>query len=162
MYRRIHSIASSAIPIASGTGHCIVQLRSSIRCPCYVSSCVPLASIRYVCAKLWTKTGLLLWSKGASNERVQRSCDLGFLMNPGDGAVTALDFHLPAGGEGPSHLMNGSSDGTLSVWQVCCRHSRAASGSFAFYFCMTRQAQLALPVGLKSIIGHAWRAVLVL
>lgn len=44
--------------------------------------------------------------------------DLGFLMNPGDGAVTAVDFHVPAPGGAPSHLLSGSSDGTLSVWQA--------------------------------------------
>lgn len=54
-------------------------------------------------------------------------------MNPGDGAVTALDFHLPAGGGTPSHLMNGSSDGTLSVWQVCSHHSIASSGSHMLF-----------------------------
>lgn len=39
-------------------------------------------------------------------------------MNPGDGAVTALAFHQAAAAGGPSHLLNGSSDGSISVWQV--------------------------------------------
>ena len=54
---------------------------------------------------------------------LQLARDIGFLMNPGDGAVTALDFHVPVAGGPPSHLLNGSSDGTLSVWQVRCRRS---------------------------------------
>lgn len=63
---------------------------------------------------------------------IQRACDLGFLMNPGDGAVTALDFHVPAGAGSPSHLLNGSSDGTLSVWQggtwECLKHMEGHKG----------------------------------
>lgn len=43
--------------------------------------------------------------------------DLGYLMNPGDGAVTALAFYQAAEGAAPSHLLNGSSDGSISVWQ---------------------------------------------
>ena len=32
---------------------------------------------------------------------------MGFLMNPGDGAVTALQFFTPAAAAGPTHLLNG-------------------------------------------------------
>lgn len=39
-------------------------------------------------------------------------------MNPGDGAVTALAFHHAAAAAGPSYLLNGSSDGSVSVWQA--------------------------------------------
>lgn len=49
-------------------------------------------------------------------------------MNPGDGAVTALAFHQAAEGAAPSHLLNGSSDGSISVWQV--GREDAMSGSF--------------------------------
>ena len=38
---------------------------------------------------------------------VQRGRDLGFLMNPGDGAVTALQFFTPAAAACPTHLLNG-------------------------------------------------------
>ncbi len=46
-------------------------------------------------------------------------------MNPGDGAVTALAFHRPAASAAPSHLLNGSSDGSISVWQVGYPHGGA-------------------------------------
>lgn len=47
---------------------------------------------------------------------VQNSRDLGFLMNPGDGAVTAIQFYTPRASGMPSHLLNGSADGSISVW----------------------------------------------
>ncbi|KAK9909782.1 hypothetical protein WJX75_007404 [Coccomyxa subellipsoidea] len=42
--------------------------------------------------------------------------DLGFLMNPGDGAVTAVEFYTPAGTSQPTHLLSGAADGSISVW----------------------------------------------
>ncbi|KAL4436114.1 hypothetical protein ABPG77_005562 [Micractinium sp. CCAP 211/92] len=42
--------------------------------------------------------------------------DLGFLMSPGEGAVTALAFFAPAGAYNPTHMLSGSADGCLSVW----------------------------------------------
>ena len=39
-------------------------------------------------------------------------------MNPGDGAVTSLAFHHAPAASGPSYLLNGSSDGSVSVWQA--------------------------------------------
>ena len=47
---------------------------------------------------------------------VRHDKDLGFLMNPGEGAVTALAFFTPSGSFLPSHMLTGSSDGTLSIW----------------------------------------------
>jgi hypothetical protein len=44
--------------------------------------------------------------------------DLGFLMNPGEGAVTALSFFTPPGRYAPSHLLAGCSDGSVSVWRA--------------------------------------------
>jgi protein MAK11 len=44
--------------------------------------------------------------------------DLGFLMSPGEGAVTALAFFAPAGAYSPTHLLSGCADGTLSVWSA--------------------------------------------
>jgi WD40 repeat protein len=52
---------------------------------------------------------------------LQAGKDLGFLVNPGEGAVTALDFHSPQGRGGPSHLLSGSADGTLCIWEVNAR-----------------------------------------
>ncbi|KAL4422432.1 hypothetical protein ABPG75_008629 [Micractinium tetrahymenae] len=42
--------------------------------------------------------------------------DLGFLMSPGEGAVTALAFFTPAAAYSPTHMLSGSADGSLSVW----------------------------------------------
>ena len=37
----------------------------------------------------------------------QRGRDMGFLMNPGDGAVSVLQFFTPAAASAPTHLLNG-------------------------------------------------------
>lgn len=42
--------------------------------------------------------------------------DLGFLMNPGEGAITALQFFTPRGSFAPTHLLSGCVDGSLSIW----------------------------------------------
>ncbi len=47
---------------------------------------------------------------------LQNDKDLGFLMSPGEGAVTALAFFAPAGAYNPTHMLSGSADGSLSVW----------------------------------------------
>ena len=52
-------------------------------------------------------------------------------MNPGEGAVTALAFHTPAGAAQPTHLLSGSADGTFCVWAAggswdCLKASRSA------------------------------------
>lgn len=44
--------------------------------------------------------------------------DLGFLMNPAEGSVTALQFFTPIRSYNPTHLLAGCSDGTISVWSV--------------------------------------------
>lgn len=44
--------------------------------------------------------------------------DLGFLVNPGVGAITAMEFFTPKDAFRPSHLLAGCADGTLSVWSV--------------------------------------------
>ena len=46
----------------------------------------------------------------------QTSADLGFLMNPGEGAVTAVAFFTPAGAAAPTHLLSGAADGSIAVW----------------------------------------------
>jgi protein MAK11 len=43
----------------------------------------------------------------------QNDKDLGFLMSPGEGAVTALAFFTPAGAYNPTHLLSGSADGSM-------------------------------------------------
>ena len=50
---------------------------------------------------------------------MQASKDLGFLMNPGEGAGTAIAFYTPLEGSGgPTHLLSGSADGCIAVWDV--------------------------------------------
>ena len=44
--------------------------------------------------------------------------DLGFLVNPGEGAVTALAFHAPASAPA-THLLSGAADGTIRRVLVC-------------------------------------------
>lgn len=59
--------------------------------------------------------------------------DLGFLMNPGTGAVSSLVFFTPKEGYSPTHLLAGCSDGTISVWRAgggweCMRTLRGHRG----------------------------------
>ncbi len=49
---------------------------------------------------------------------LQTSADLGFLMNPGEGAVAAVAFFTPERAAAPSHLLSGAADGTIAVWAV--------------------------------------------
>ena len=46
----------------------------------------------------------------------QTSADLGFLMNPGEGAITALAFFTPGNAAAPTHLLSGAADGSIAVW----------------------------------------------
>ncbi len=48
----------------------------------------------------------------------QHDKDLGFLMNPGDGAVPCLTFFSPRPGAAATHLFTGSADGSISIWQA--------------------------------------------
>jgi WD40 repeat protein len=69
-------------------------------------------------------------------------------MNPGEGTVTALDFHVPAGANSPSHLLNGSADGSLTVWQVFTSTCKDIE------HCVVVAAKLSriLKAGAKSIV----------
>ena len=44
--------------------------------------------------------------------------DLGFLMSPGAGAVSALSFYTPPDAAAPSHLLSGTADGGIAVWNA--------------------------------------------
>lgn len=44
--------------------------------------------------------------------------DLGFMMNPGDGAITCVKFFTPPGSARPSHLLSGSDDGSIAIWSA--------------------------------------------
>eukprot|EP00884_Botryococcus_braunii_P016839 jgi/Botrbrau1/3839/Bobra.0183s0064.1 len=68
---------------------------------------------------------------------IQAGMDLGFLMNPGEGAVTAVQFHCPAASSTPSHLLSGAADGSITIWHcdqdwACLKnmdgHKRAITG----------------------------------
>ena len=49
---------------------------------------------------------------------MQGQKDLGFLMNPGEGAISAVALYVPPGGKAPTHLFSGGVDGTLAVWSA--------------------------------------------
>jgi len=40
------------------------------------------------------------------------------MMNPGDGAITCVKLFTPPGGVRPSHLLSGSEDGSIAIWQA--------------------------------------------
>ena len=44
--------------------------------------------------------------------------DLGFLMNPGQGAISCLQFFTPEDAYEPANLLTGCSDGSISVWKA--------------------------------------------
>lgn len=44
--------------------------------------------------------------------------DLGFLMNPGEGPVTAVGLYVPPGTAAATHLFSGGADGTFAVWSA--------------------------------------------
>lgn len=44
--------------------------------------------------------------------------DLGFLMNPSEGAVTCVQLYTPPGHTNPTNLLSGSNDGTIHVWSA--------------------------------------------
>jgi hypothetical protein len=48
----------------------------------------------------------------------RRGRDLGFLVWPGEGAVTALAFAAPPGRYAPTHLLAGGADGRLAVFRA--------------------------------------------
>ena len=56
--------------------------------------------------------------------------DHGFLVNPGEGAVTCVELFAPPGEVEPSHLLSGPGDGSLHVWSVGggWEHMRALRG----------------------------------
>lgn len=49
---------------------------------------------------------------------MQAQKDLGFLMNPGEGPVTAVELYVPAEIGVATHLFSGGADGTLAVWSA--------------------------------------------
>ena len=49
---------------------------------------------------------------------MQGQRDLGFLMNPGEGALSAVALFVPPGAAAPTHLFSGGVDGTLAVWSA--------------------------------------------
>lgn len=50
---------------------------------------------------------------------IQHRKDLGFLVNPGLGAITALAFVCQGAGAPASHLLSGSADGSIMLWRAC-------------------------------------------
>ena len=48
----------------------------------------------------------------------QAQKDLGFLMNPGEGPVTAVELYTPPDAAIATHLFSGGADGTFAVWSA--------------------------------------------
>lgn len=44
--------------------------------------------------------------------------DLGYLVNPVDGAVPCIELFRPAGKAQPSHMLSGTTDGTICIWKA--------------------------------------------
>lgn len=40
------------------------------------------------------------------------------MMNPGDGAITCVRLFTPPGASRPTHLLSGSDDGSIAIWQA--------------------------------------------
>lgn len=49
---------------------------------------------------------------------LQAQKDLGFLMNPGEGPVTAVQLYVPPNTVAATHLFSGGADGTVAVWSA--------------------------------------------
>ena len=49
---------------------------------------------------------------------LQSQKDLGFVLNPGEGPISAVALYVPAGAAVPTHLFSGGVDGTLAVWSA--------------------------------------------
>jgi WD40 repeat protein len=49
---------------------------------------------------------------------LQHNKDLGFLMNPGEGAVPCVQLYTPPGAHQPTHMFSGSADGSIAVWMA--------------------------------------------
>ncbi|KAL0042118.1 hypothetical protein WJX77_003806 [Trebouxia sp. C0004] len=72
--------------------------------------------------KCLTAGGTFVVSGGADDQLhiydTQGQKDLGFLMNPGEGAISAVALYVPSGVGAPTHLFSGGADGTLAVWSA--------------------------------------------
>ena len=51
-------------------------------------------------------------------QSLQAQKDLGFLMNPGEGPVTAVQLYVPPDTGVATHLFSGGADGTFAVWSA--------------------------------------------
>lgn len=49
---------------------------------------------------------------------LQSQKDLGFVLNPGEGPISAVALYVPAGAAAPTHMFSGGVDGTLAVWSA--------------------------------------------
>lgn len=50
--------------------------------------------------------------------RLQSQKDLGFVLNPGEGPISAVALYVPAGAAAPTHMFSGGAEGTLAVWSA--------------------------------------------
>lgn len=83
---------------------------------------------------------------------MQAGTDLGFLMNPGDGAVSAITFYAQSASHHPSHLLSGAADGGITVWQaggewVCLKTLRG-------HKCASLPCSCSMQCSYKALICH--------
>lgn len=69
-----------------------------------------------------TRAGGLVVTGGSDDQMhlydIRHNKDLGFLMNPGEGAVTSVKFFCPPGKAYPANFLSGSADGSVHVWKA--------------------------------------------
>lgn len=75
--------------------------------------------------------------------------DLSFLMNPGEGAVTALEFFVSPGAYNPTHLLSGGCAARLGLVVRVCVHVSGRVG------CMEGETGRARLEGPQSSDGTA-------
>ena len=85
---------------------------------------------------------------------VAAHADLGFLMSPGDGAVTAIAMYAPRGDDGapgrPTHLLSGAADGGVTVWSADPANDKVVAASAASSYTLVPDAVTAI-VSIPSI-----------
>mmetsp|Transcript_38248 Transcript_38248/g.108128 ORF Transcript_38248/g.108128 Transcript_38248/m.108128 type:complete len:206 (-) Transcript_38248:906-1523(-) len=74
------------------------------------------------CVKCLASVGNFIASGGADDlihiYDLNSGADLGFLMQPGQGAITCLESFTPEGLTTPTHLLSGGEDGVVNSWEA--------------------------------------------
>ena len=77
-----------------------------------------LTDKRFCLTSLLSQTIQDFWGESLSFHCLQSQKDLGFVLNPGEGPISAVALYVPAGAAVPTHLFSGGVDGTLAVWSA--------------------------------------------